>query len=218
MKKPSLNLARLGLLTLLSVSSGAALAGRPLVVDDANVNDAGHGQLEIWASHAQGAKNVYNLAPAFAPIEDLEIGALLARDTNASQTLSALQAKWRITRSQENGCNFGAVLGLAHAPGTPNTRYLNGLLTCNKPELGSLHLNLGASKARGTPKSIGWGVAYEREVIGVTPHIEWFGAEGTKPTIQVGLRGNILQNVQLDGSIGRNDGVNLFTLGAKLQF
>lgn len=194
------------------------MAGRPLVVDDANVNEAGHGQLEAWVARAQGAKNVYNLAPAFAPIDGLEIGALLARDTNAPETLSALQAKWRITPSQENGCNFGAVLGVAHAPGTRNTGYLNGLFTCNHPELGSAHLNLGAAKARGSSKTLTWGIAYEREVMGVTPHVEWFGNEGAKPTMQVGLRGNIAKNVQLDGSVGRSDGVTLYTLGAKYQF
>lgn len=210
--------ARLTLLTFLAICSGAALAGRPLVVDDANVNEAGHGQLEAWISRAQAGKNVYSLAPAFAPVQGLEIGALLARDTGASVTLSALQAKWRISPSLEDGCNFGAVLGIAHAPGTPNTGYLNGLLTCNKPELGSAHLNLGVSKARGSPKALGWGVAYEREVMGVTPHLEWFGSEGAKPTLQIGLRGNIAQDVQLDGSVGRTGAVTLYTVGTKFQF
>lgn len=193
------------------------MGGRPLVVDDANVNEAGHGQLEAWVARAPGA-TVFNLAPAYAPIEGLEIGALLARDRDAHVTSSALQAKWRITPSQDNGCNFGAVLGVAHTPGDPNIGYLNGLLTCNKPEMGSAHLNLGVSKARRSPRSVGWGIAYEREVMGVTPHVEWFGAEGVKPTIQVGLRGNIAANIQLDGSVGRSGGVTLYTLGTKFQF
>lgn len=122
MKPSALRLARVGLFTLVSsLSCGAALAGRPLVVDDANVNDPGHGQLEAWVSRTRGDRSAYNLAPAYAPIENLELGALLTRDTQARETLGALQAKWRITPGQDRGCNLGAVLGVAHAPGTPNT-------------------------------------------------------------------------------------------------
>lgn len=52
---------------------------------------------------------MYNLAPSYVPIERFQLGALLARDTSASMTLSGLQAKWIITPKQENGCNTGAV-------------------------------------------------------------------------------------------------------------
>lgn len=208
---------RAGALACLVTLCGVASAGRPLVVDDANVNEAGHGQLEAWAARAPGSTS-YNLAPAYAPIDGLEIGALLARDTKADLTLSALQAKWRITPSQEDGCNAGAVLGIAHARGAPNTAYLNGLFTCNKPAWGSVHLNVGVSKPRGEREALGWGVAYEREIGGVTPHVEWFGSDGAKPTFQVGLRGNITQRIQLDGSVGRSNGATLYTLGTKFQF
>jgi hypothetical protein len=208
---------RAAILWVLAVGSVSAFAGRPLVVDDANVNEAGHGQLEAWALHTRGAR-VYSLAPAYAPIEGLEIGALLARDRSAPQTLGALQAKWRITPSQESGCNVGAVLGVSHTRNAAITGYLNGLLTCNQPQWGSMHVNLGLSKTRGAAHTRAWGVAFEREVMGVTPHVEWFGAQGTRPTVQVGLRGNITKTVQLDGSIGRADGRGVFTLGTKLQF
>lgn len=52
----------------------------------------------------------------------------------------------------------------------------------------------------------------------MTPHIEWFGSEGSKPTVQVGLRGNVLPNLQLDGSVGRSDGITIYTLGVKFMF
>ncbi len=107
---------------------------------------------------------------------------------------------------------------MAHASGTPNTAYLNGLFTCNHAELGSAHLNLGVTKPHRASSTLGWGVAYEREVMGVTPHIEWFGAQHSKPTVQVGLRGNVASNIQLDGSVGRTGGTTLYTLGTKFQF
>jgi hypothetical protein len=52
----------------------------------------------------------------------------------------------------------------------------------------------------------------------VTPHIEWFGAQRSKPTLQLGLRGNVSESLQLDASLGRNDGVNIYTLGVKFSF
>ena len=196
---------------------GTANAGRPLAVDDANVGAAGTGHVEAWLAQAPGAR-VYSIAPAYAPVDGLELGALLARDRRASVTLSSLQAKWRITPSQEAGCNMGAVAGLGHAAGAPNTTSLNGLLTCNHPDLGSTHFNLGVSRLRHEVTRRGWGLAHERAVGNVTPHIEWFGSERAKPTVQVGLRGDIAEGVQLDGSIGRSAGAMLYTLGTKLAF
>lgn len=202
---------------LLGLCCGTAQAGRPLVVDDANVNEPGHGHLEAWGAHSPGS-TIWSLAPAYAPVEGLELGALLARDRGAGLTLTALQAKWRITPSQDNGCNFGAVAGASHATGGGNTLYLNGLLSCNREELGSVHLNLGVARPRQGSTAMAWGIAYEREVMGFTPHVEWFGAEGSKPTFQLGLRTELMPGVQLDGSVGRNDGRSVFTLGTKFQF
>ncbi len=197
--------------------SEVALAGRPLAVDDANVNEPGQGHVELWASHTAGSR-VYNLAPAFAPIKGLEVSALLARDRTTLATLSAVQAKWRITPSHENGCNLATVLGIGHTSISDNSKYLNGLFTCNRAKFGSMHLNLGISKTRSSGSVVGWGVAFETEVMGVTPHLEWFGEQHTKPTVQVGLRGNISPSVQLDGSVGRVQGANVYTVGTKIQF
>jgi len=194
-----------------------ALAGRPLAVDDANVDDAGHGHVEAWAARAPGSRT-YNLAPAFSPVDGLELGALLARDTRAATRLRGLQAKWRITPSRDEGCNAGASLGWLHETGAARTATLTGLFTCHLAQRGSVHLNLGVSKARGTAAALAWGLAYERQVRGVTPSIEWFGGQGGKPTLQAGLRGNIAPLLQLDGSVGRRGGATLYSLGTKLQF
>jgi hypothetical protein len=121
-------LPTLALLLATVLPCGTANAGRPLAVDDANVDPAGTGHVEAWLAHAPGSR-VYTMAPAYAPVDGLELAALLARDQRASATLSALQAKWRITPSREAGCNLGAGAGLGHATDSPNTTYLNGLLT-----------------------------------------------------------------------------------------
>lgn len=208
---------RLALIALSALGSIPALAGRPLTVDDANTDDARHGHLEAWVAREPGS-TAYNLAPAYAPGDGLELGALLARDTRASVTLRGLQAKWRITPKQENGCNTGAVLGWSRANGTADAVSLNGLLSCHHAERGSVHTNLGATKAGGTAASVNWGLAYERDLKLVTPSIEWFGNQGGKPTLQAGLRGNMARSIQLDGSVGRRGRATLYSLGTKLQF
>lgn len=196
---------------------GLAQAGRPLVVDDANVNDPGKGQVEFWLSRVPGSTTL-NLAPAFAPIEGLEIGALLARDNSNDITVTALQAKWRITPSKAQGCNFGVVAGFASANGGGDASYVNGLMSCNDGPAGSLHFNLGMTKPSGFSTITAWGIAVEREMGSITPHLEWFGAEGSKPTVQIGLRSNIAPNWQIDGSVGRSDSSSVYTLGLKFTF
>ncbi|WP_332813622.1 hypothetical protein [Ramlibacter sp.] len=211
------SLRHLLLVACVAGSTVGAHAGRPLAVDDANVNEPGRGQLETWVAGSEGAR-LFNVAPAYAPIRGLELGALLAQDSVARQTLTAVQAKWQATPSASSGCNAGLVAGASRASGDGSAAYLNGLLTCNSEPLGSFHFNLGASKPRHEPAAPTWGVAYEREIGHVTPHIEWFGARHTRPTLQAGLRGLVAPLVQLDGSVGRGGDQTLFTIGLKYQF
>lgn len=203
---------------LLVAASSAVMAGRPLSVDDANTNDAGAGHVEMWVSRAPGS-TVLNVAPAFAPIDGLEFAVALARDTSSKVNASTVQLKWRITPSQEAGCNVGTSVGASRfSDGGGHLRFLNGLVSCNLGGQGSAHLNLGVVKPSGDGSVKTWGVAYEREAGPVTPHVEFFGAKGSKPTAQVGLRGKLSEAWQVDGTFGRSDGENLFSLGLKFQF
>lgn len=166
----------------------AALAGRPLSVDDANVNDTGAGHVEMWAAHAPGS-TVLNVAPAFAPIDGVELAVALGRDTKSKVNTSTLQLKWRITPSQEAGCNVATSFGATRiSDGGGHQRFLNGLATCNFGGQGSIHFNVGVVKPSGEGSVKTWGVAYEREMGALTPHVEFFGAKGSKPTAQVGAR------------------------------
>lgn len=121
-----------------------AQAGRPLTVDDANVNDVGEGHVEGWWTRAPNGSRSWTVTPAYAPIQNVELGAGIAREQKTGLETLNVQAKFRITESQENGCHVGAVLGAARTTGESSMGYVNALLTCNHPTLSSLHTNLGA--------------------------------------------------------------------------
>lgn len=206
-------------LLLAALAAGNAHAGRPLTVDDANVNDTGKGHVEAWYARQPGKANTWTVSPAYAPVDGLEIGAALSRDTSARETSTAVQLKWRITPSQENGCNLGAVGGVSHTRGSGSAPYVNGLVTCNGG-FGAVHLNLGALRPSGGPSTSTWGVAYERELGAVTAHAELFGERHGRPTFQVGLRTEVAAGWQLDGTVGRDRGARetVYSIGLKRSF
>jgi hypothetical protein len=197
---------------------GVANAGRPLTVDDANTDDAGSGHVEGWYARQPGRANTWTVAPVFSPMDGLELGASVTRDRTAASTSQSLQAKWRITPSQDNGCNSAAVLGASQTRGqSGSTPFLNGLLSCNSA-LGATHLNLGAQRASGGPGVGTWGLAHEREWGPVTVHAEAFGQRRVKPIFQVGARKDLSPRLQLDATLGRNNHQKLFSVGFKQSF
>ncbi|MBA4329598.1 MAG: hypothetical protein C0428_15325 [Polaromonas sp.] len=200
------------------LAGGFANAGRPLSVDDANTDDAGSGHVEGWYARQAGGVNSWTIAPAFAPLDGLELGASLTRDLTAASISQSLQAKWRITPSQENGCNSATVLGASQTRGQSGTTpYLNGMLTCNSL-LGSTHFNLGAQRAPGGPGVGTWGLAHERAWGAATVHAEAFGQRMVKPTFQIGARKGLGPALQLDATLGRNNHRYLFSVGLKQSF
>jgi len=197
---------------------GTAYAGRPLLVDDANVNDVGAGHVEIWYTHLPHGVNAWNVAPAYSPIKDIEISAVLTRDTTNKETLTTAQGKWRITPSNPEGCNLAATLGGAHlSDGGGNAAYVNGIATCNHKG-GALSFNLGALIPDGSKSLLSSGIAYEREFGTVTGHVEYFWQETVKPIVQIGLRHEIVPKLQLDGTVGYIDRDVAFSLGLKKSF
>ena len=195
-----------------------AYAGRPLTVDDASVDEAGAGHVEAWYARQPGRAHTWTVAPAYSPIDGLELGAAIARDRTADATTGAVQAKWRITPSQESGCNAGAVLGIAHMRGAGgNMRHLNGLFTCNS-SWGASHFNLGAVRIPGAPTLGTWGIAHEHGFGQVTAHVEAFGQRLSKPAFQVGARTEVAKGLQIDGTVGRSNRETLVSLGLKQSF
>lgn len=214
---PTVNHILLSSLLVLTLAA-PVYAGRPLTVDDASVNDAGAGHVEAWYARQPGRAHTWTVAPAYAPIDGLELGAALSRDRTADATTGAVQAKWRITPSLETGCNVGAVLGVAHTRGAGgNSPYFNGLATCNS-SWGASHFNLGAVRAPGGPTLGTWGIAQEREFGQVTAHVEAFGQRHSKPTFQVGARMEVAKGLQIDGTLGRSNHETLVSVGLKQSF
>jgi hypothetical protein len=203
----------LGLGFVLSVQ-----AGRPLTVDDANVNDVGEGHVEGWWTRGPSGSRSWTVAPAYSPIQNVELGAGMARDPKTRLETQNIQVKFRLTPSQDNGCNVGAVVGAARTTGEASKAYVNALFTCNHAKLGSLHTNLGALDVSNSQRIGTWGLAWERAYGDITAHMEVYGQQHDKPTWATGLRTNILPKFQLDGSIGRQGGHNLLTLGTKWMF
>ena len=198
--------------------STTALAGRPLSVDDADVNEVGHGHVEMWFERTLGPSRSMIVAPAYSPVEGIEIAAAVARDTTAPATSMAVQAKWRITSVQEDGCNFGASASLAKTRGeSGNTAAVTGLMTCNMP-IGAVNVNVGALRAAGESTVATWGVSLSHAFGSVTGHIEAFGQQQGKTTLQVGARYDIAKNIQIDGTLGRSDGQTLYSAGLKVGF
>jgi hypothetical protein len=158
------------------------------------------------------------VAPAYSPVEGIEIAAAVARDTTASSTSMTLQAKWRITPVQEKGCNFGASASLGKTRGeSGNTTAVTGLMTCNMP-VGAFNANVGALRAAGESTVATWGLSLSHAFGSVTGHIEAFGQQQGKTTFQVGARYDIAKNIQLDGTVGRSDGQTLYSAGMKFGF
>ena len=208
------------LLAVVAATLGAnvCLAGRPLTVDDANVNAVGAGQVEVWYARQADDAPVWTVAPAYGLIEGVEVASSWARDTSHQINTAALQAKFRLTPSLEEGCNLGVVIGVSQPnDDSGRTPYLNGLLSCNS-DAGALHLNLGANRPAGGATLNTWGLAFEREFGAVTAHLEYFGQEQAKPSVQLGLRTELVKNVQIDATVGHSSGDSLVSVGLKYQF
>ena len=192
-------------------------AGRPLTVDDANTNETGHGHVELWFAAEEDGKRQWNVAPAFAPVDNVELSAVVSRSTEPRQTNYAIQAKWVLLPSQRDGCNPAVTGGVSRNSATSGTTpYGNVIVTCNT-ELGTFHLNAGAYRERGSSAVATWGMAAEREFAQVTAHVELFGERGSKPTVQLGARTALMPRIQIDGTIGLRARTALYSVGVKLQ-
>lgn len=218
MKNPS-KIAVPFLFSLLALATTASIAGRPLGVDDANTDDAGTGHIEAWYARQPGSTDTYTIAPAFGIVDGIELDAAISRDQTNNLNTTMVQAKFRLTASKKDGCNVAATVGVQQPDnGTGSTPYLNGILTCNMEDTGSVHVNLGVNRAPGGPTLNTWGIAFEREFGSLTGHVEYFGQERGAPTIQLGLRTMVLKNLQVDGSVGSTGGETLYSVGVKFLF
>lgn len=195
-----------------------AWAGRPLNVDDANVNEAGAGHLETWYARQPDGSGVWTVAPAYSPLAGLEIGAAAARDRTLRFNTFSVQAKLQISKPSDTGCHYAGVVGVSRPDGQAGgSPYATAIMTCSV-EPGALHVNLGASRAPGESAVPALGVAWEQDLAFAIGHVEMLAVERTKPAFNIGLRREIAPGVQIDGSVGRSDRQTLWSLGMKFQF
>ena len=221
MSTPSHMLRRLtGALTLLALlaAAGLAQAGRPMLLDDAELNEAGAGHLEAWFERAPGGARQWTLAPAYAPIEGLELALGLTRERGTHDSLGRLQAKWRLGEAAAGACQHAALFALARAEGQSRLApTLAGLTSCALGP-GTLHLNLGAARAPGERTAPFAGLAWEQPLGFASAHLEWIATRRARPIVNLGLKREIAPGLQLDGSLGRSGGQTLLSVGLKQQF
>ena len=194
-----------------------AWAGRPLSVDDANVDDKGTGHVEAWFARGAGNTNGFNVVPAYSPWEVVEFSAPLSRDRTSAITSIGALVRVRVSEPQNSGCNFLVALGEQHMNPGGNRPYAYSAATCRKNEF-ALHANLGAVKPSGASSFGTWGIGAERDHGDLVGHVEAFGREHAKPTFQVGARKDVGKGFQIDGTVGRTDGDTIFSLGVKFSF
>ena len=195
-------------------------AGRPLAVDDANVNDAGAGHVEFFYQRLAGPVHTWTVSPVYGVRDGFEIAAQFNRDNTADTNTSAIQGKIRLTAPQTQGCNLATSFGLSqpNVSGAGLSKFINGLATCSGAGLGSLHLNLGVVNLPTGVNTLVWGVAFEREFGAVTGHAEVFGVENQAPTFQVGLRTLVSKSLQVDTTLGSQQGETVYSVGLKFLF
>jgi hypothetical protein len=194
----------------------AAHAGRPLLVDDANVNEKGAGHVEAYFEKTGAAKN-YTIAPAFAVANGLELSLSYNRDQPYTANVTVIGAKYQINKPKENGCHAATSLAYARTTGN-NAVGVNLIGTC---ALGGpdIHMNLSVVRNTNTQKNVrSLGLALEKDLGFVTAHAEAVATQGDKPTFQIGARKEIIKNWQLDGTLGRQGGQTLWSLGTKYQY
>lgn len=199
--------------------AGACEAGRPLTVDDANVNDAGSGHVELWSAREPGRVHTWTVAPAYGLTDNIELGAAVSRNRTEKTYISSLQAKIRWTESQPEGCNFASTFAHSHVhAGGGEAPSATGIMTCNQG-VHAFHANLGLQRLPHSSRSLAtWGFAVERDFGNWTGHAEAFGQRRSKPAFQLGARTDLLKNLQIDTTIGRHDRSTLFSVGAKVSF
>jgi hypothetical protein len=208
------------LFSLISLASTSSFAGRPLTVDDADVDDKGKGHVETSYQRGVGGTHSWTISPAYGIFDGVEIAAAFNRDNTEDVNTTSIQVKFRLTESKKDGCNFAVSFGLAH-PNTPSvgsSQALDGLMTCSTQGEGSMHLNLGVVRPPEGASVGTWGFAYEREFGAVTGHLEFFGQENAQPTVQLGLRSMISKTIQIDGAVGSTRAEPMYSVGLKFLF
>jgi hypothetical protein len=203
---------------VISFLSISTQAGRPLNVDDANVNDAGVAHVETYWSRAADGSRTLTIAPTYSPLPGLDLVAQDVRTFSGGPHSQTLLAKVQVTAPRDNGCHFAWVLGATQwQKGEGQQSFVGANSSCDFG-LGNLHSSFVAARDFEGNVSPTWGVAWEQTFGAWTGHIESVTQRDSKPMFGVGLRRDVLPGLQLDGTLGKQAGKNVFSLGTKYTF
>ena len=201
--------------SLLCVS---AQAGRPLTVDDANVNDTGVAHVETFWSRAADGSRTFTVAPTYSPLPGLDLIAVDTRTLAGGAHSQTFQAKMQVTLPKDNSCHFAWVVGTTQwQKGEGQKSFVSANTSCDMG-VGALHASVVSSRdavGRDTPSM---GVAWEQSFGAWTGHIESVAQRATKPMVGIGARTEVRPGFQVDGTWGRLGGKALFSLGTKFTF
>lgn len=208
---PGAGLSRAFVVLLLPLT---ALAGRPLVTEDASTLDDKACQLESWVDRTRGNVTDLSFVPACSWLGvEWQAGAVRTRLGGRSATSSAfVQGKHAFRDVGDGTWGIGLVAGLARELGRENE---NGWgdsyfivpvsvgLGENKDSRALLHLNVGAARDRSEGRNLTrWGLAIEKPV---TPRLsllaEAFGMNASKPFLRAGGRYAVTGKLALDFTV-----------------
>lgn len=229
---------RLGIL-LAVFFIGAARAEPPMHVDDAGTLDKGGLKIESALSRddkTRGGELIFG----FAPIEDVEVGLSVARETDRAgdpatrNRVSGIGFKW-VPIQNDNGWSLGASFGWGntrvHMPSAapPDLeRYTSkefswaGLATYRFENSQVFHLNLGSTRTKeiSATNDVGtWGLGYEfplQEKLKLTAEV--FGEEQKRPDKALGLRYEVAEGLKVSGAVGRGNNRSFGQVGFSWEF
>lgn len=201
-----------------SLFSVSALAGRPLSVDDANVNDKGVAHVEtFWSRAADGSRSL-TIAPTYSPLPGLDLIVADARTLSGGAHSQTLQAKMQVTSPKDNSCHFAWVVGATQwQKGDGQKSFVSANSSCDMG-VGALHASVVSNRdaeGRDTPS---FGIAWEQSFGAWTGHIESIAQRAAKPMVGIGARTDVMPGFQVDGTLGRVGGKAMFSLGTKITF
>jgi len=208
------------IITLLAISllSVSAQAGRPLSVDDANVNDTGVAHVETFWSRAADGSRSFTIAPTFSPLPGLDLIAQDVRTFSGGAHSQTLQAKMQVTSPKDNSCHFAWVVGATQwQKGDGQKSFVSANSSCDMG-VGALHASVVSSRDAAGRDTPSLGVAWEQSFGAWTGHIESVAQRAAKPMVGIGARTDVRPGFQVDGTLGRVGGKAMFSLGTKITF
>jgi hypothetical protein len=215
---------------LLAAYANVAVAGAPLVTDDASVVTPGTCQLEVWTTAAHDAHGP-TAQPACNLLADTELAVGASRTwTDDSGTSSSLviQLKHVFVADPDGAWAFGAEAGAERDTAAPAGRsafatgYARALATCNPSDSLELDFNAGAASTRGSGSYALAGMAVQ---YALTPAMKLLGEvyrdEPGTGKVQAGVRFVVVPDrFEVYGSYGErfaNRGDWWASVGVRLQ-